>query len=246
MSKRSSRPSSLGIVPRWLAGMGLMSWRYLWQTTPLHRLEEQGDGNDLPPALPPRAVVDHLQPAESGQGPLFHRRFEVTIEEPRLDAAALMEKVAADFDVLLPSEVAVVALSGGDGRGGPARVDDEFVVRMPGPWDGPVRVVHRDESTFRLATLDGHLEAGQIEFRAHSAGPVLRFEIETWARPATRWVALLYTRLRLAKEMQLYMWVRAVLAAGELAGGHARGGVRVLTRCVPSESPDRGVAAGPR
>lgn len=48
------------------------------------------------------------------------------------------------------------------GRGLPGQPGDEFVVRMPGPWDGPVRVVRRDESSFRLATLDGHLEAGEI------------------------------------------------------------------------------------
>ena len=45
-------------------------------------------------------------------------------------------------------------------------VGDEYVVRMPGPWDGPVRVVEVTPTSFRLATLDGHLEAGQIEFRA--------------------------------------------------------------------------------
>ena len=56
------------------------------------------------------------------------------------------------------------------------RVGDEFVVRMPGPWDGPVRVVERDpDARFRLVTLAGHLEAGQIEFRA-STGTLLEFD----------------------------------------------------------------------
>ena len=43
-------------------------------------------------------------------------------------------------------------------------VGDEYVVRMPGPWDGPVRVVERTPTAFRFATLEGHLEAGQIRF----------------------------------------------------------------------------------
>ena len=56
-------------------------------------------------------------------------------------------------------------------------VGDEYVVRMPGPWDGPVRVIASDELSFRLATLEGHLEAGQIEFRALAAEPMV-FEID--------------------------------------------------------------------
>jgi hypothetical protein len=58
---------------------------------------------------------------------------------------------------------------------------DEYVVRMPGPWDGPVRVVSVTPTSFRLATLDGHLEAGQIEFRAGPAddGDDLVFTIES-------------------------------------------------------------------
>ena len=44
----------------------------------------------------------------------------------------------------------------------------------------------RDASSFRLATLDGHLEAGEIEFRAETDGDGLRFEIESWARAGDR------------------------------------------------------------
>ncbi|HEX3925196.1 MAG TPA: hypothetical protein VHY31_23150 [Streptosporangiaceae bacterium] len=40
---------------------------------------------------------------------------------------------------------------------------------MPGPWDGPVRVVHTGAASFRFATLAGHLEAGEIEFRRAAA-----------------------------------------------------------------------------
>ena len=42
----------------------------------------------------------------------------------------------------------------------------EFLVHMPGPWDAPVRVVERTATSFRFATLRGHIEAGEIEFRA--------------------------------------------------------------------------------
>ena len=53
-------------------------------------------------------------------------------------------------------------------------------MRTPGPWDGPVRVVQAGPRSFRLATLAGHLEAGQIEFRVapHGEGRLI-FEIES-------------------------------------------------------------------
>src|ERR1700684_1122225 len=41
-------PSRLGIVLRWPIGIALVSWRYMWRTTPLHRSEDQGDRSDMP------------------------------------------------------------------------------------------------------------------------------------------------------------------------------------------------------
>jgi hypothetical protein len=44
-----------------------------------------------------------------------------------------------------------------------------------------------------LATLDGHLEAGEIEFRASSVGGALRIEIESWPGPGTAWLTCFTT-----------------------------------------------------
>jgi hypothetical protein len=118
------------------------------------------------------------------------------------------------------------------GPDGPLRYGDEFVVRMPGPWDGPVRVVHRDATSFRLATLQGHLEAGQIEFRAEPDGDTLRFEIESWARAGDRLADVMYNKLRLAKEIQLNMWTHFCIRTAGLAGGRPRGGITIRTRFV--------------
>ncbi|MGH4008040.1 MAG: DUF1990 family protein [Pseudonocardiaceae bacterium] len=218
------------ILARWTLGVMLVSWRYLWATTPLHRSVEVGGATDLPPPLPDQLVDDRSQPIESGVGPLFRRLFALEIESPSLTATELIAKVAADLNQGVPSEVtAVERISGAPDE---LAVGDEIVVRIPGPWDGPVRVVHRTGTSFRLATLTGHLEAGQIEFRARPNGSQLRFEIEAWARPSNRASDLLYSHLRLAKEIQLNMWVRFCLAAADLAGGRARGGVTILTRVV--------------
>lgn len=219
-------------MPRWLLGLCLISWRYMWQTTPLHRREETGDTGDLPPPLPEHLTDERNQSIDDGVGPLFHRRFSVRIDGADLDPARLIDELATDLNRAVPWEIAVVR-----GDPGPVEPGHEFVVRIAGPWDGPVRVIHRDRTSFRLATLAGHMEAGQIEFRARAEGAALHFEIEAWARPGNRTVQLLYTRLRLAKEMQLSMWVRVCLAAAALAHGRVRGGVHIHTRRLTMPLP---------
>ncbi|MGH3912726.1 MAG: DUF1990 family protein [Pseudonocardiaceae bacterium] len=220
----------LAILARWTWGVALISWRYLWAVTPLHRSVETGDATDLPPPLADQLVDHRSQLLADGHGPLFRRLFAVEIEDAFLTATELISRIAADFNRAVPSEAtAVERISGVPGE---LVVGDEVVVRIPGPWDGPVRVVHRSETSFRLATLTGHLEAGQIEFRARPSGSTLKFEIEAWARPSNRIVDLLYSRLQLAKEIQLNMWVRFCLAVAELAGGRPRDGVTIRTRVV--------------
>jgi hypothetical protein len=217
-------------LTRWTLGVLLVSWRYLWATTPLHRSVEAGDATDLPPPIPNQLVDDRSQLMESGVGPLFHRLFAVAITDPSSTAAELIATIATDLNQAVPSEVAAVErLSGVSSE---LAIGDELVVRIPGPWDGPVRVVHRTDTSLRLATLTGHLEAGQIEFRAWPKGSQLCFEIETWARSSSWVVHLLYSHLRLAKEIQLNMWVRFCQTAAQLAGGRVRGGVTIRTRVV--------------
>jgi hypothetical protein len=219
-----------GLLSRWLVGIGLVSWRYLWSTTPLHRSERHADAPSAPPDLPAGFAVDGVQPWTSGVGPLFHRLFRVRIRDADRDAAALMEAVTTDFGRLMPQEV--VQVRAGDAAGRRLRPGDDVVVDLPGPWNGPVRVVNADRRRLHLATLDGHLEAGQIEFRARDEDRELVFEIESWARAANRVVGLLYAHLRIAKEVQLNMWVRFALAAVRESGGRAVGGVEVRTVVV--------------
>ena len=99
-----------------------------------------------------------------------------------------------------------------------------------------MRVVAVRPDGFRLATLTGHLEAGQIEFRAREDGRVLEFTIESWARSGDRFSDLLYTHLRLAKEVQLHMWTSVLERVVSLAGGRMEGGVVITTRRVDDAS----------
>lgn len=220
----------MSTAARWTVGVLLVSWRYLWATTPLHRSTAEGDESDRPPALPERLLDGRNQPVASGVGPLSHRLFAVDIADAAISPEELIGGIATDLNRAVPGEVASVEpISNISGR---LRAGDELVVRMPGPWNGPVRVVHDDDAAFRLATLAGHMEAGQIEFRARPGRSALRFEIETWARPGDRLVHLLHTHLWLGSEIQLNMWVRFCLAAARLAGGRPRDGVTISTRVI--------------
>ena len=226
-----TRPARLRTVVGWPVGLAAVSWRYMWRTIPLHRSEEPGTRADLPGlAYATNGFADRLQPLDAGVGPLLHRSYGVRIAGTSMAPSALIDLVSTRLNQASP-EMAVFRKT--RGAQGTMREGDEFVVRMPGPWDGPVRVVRRDETCFRLATLDGHLEAGEIEFRAEPDGDALRFEIESWARAGDRLSALLYNKLRLAKEIQLNMWSHFCVRAASLAGGRPQGGITIRTRWVP-------------
>lgn len=215
---------------RWLFGIVLVTWRYMWSTIPLHRTEEMGDSGDLPPPLDGNLIDERNQQLEDGVGLLWHRCFTVDIEGSPLTARQLITAVANNLNLAAPTETAVFTKTRGATVG--LTVGDEYVVRMPGPWDGPVRVVRRTDTSFQLATLRGHLEAGQVEFRAECDDGALRFTVETWNRAGTPLVDFLYSGLRLAKEIQCNMWVRYCQGAAAAAAGRICHGLTVRTRWI--------------
>jgi len=229
-SRYTRRPGSLrertGIVLRWPIGLLLVSWRYMWRVTPVYRRDEQGGPDDLPPPLPEGVGRDGVQGLADGVGPLLHRRYAVRTTEPREGPEQLVAQLATNPNAAAPEDAAVFVKSRGDSDR--MEVGDEYVVRMPGPWDGPVRVVERTPTSFRFVTLDGHLEAGQIRFTA-SPG---EFRIESWARAGDRLSNLLYDHLRMSKEIQLHMWTSVIERVAELAGGRLTGGIEIRTRRV--------------
>jgi hypothetical protein len=198
----------------------------MWRTTPYHRSETEGRlPDDAPPPLPAGVPDDEVQSPSDGAGALFHRVYRARIRGD-WSPSELMEKITADPDRVAPTEFASFHKVFGDE--GAMAVGDEYVVRMPGPWDGPVRVVERTPTAFRFVTLDGHLEAGQIRFEAAPG----EFRIESWARAGDRFSDLLYDRLRMSKEIQLHMWTSVIERVAELAGGRLTGGIEIRTRRV--------------
>jgi hypothetical protein len=197
----------------------------------MHRREElvPVPAPHLPPPFPDGLDDSEVIGVPDGHGPLFHRRYRTKIRDSQLRPEDLFARLARNLNRAAPTKFARFQRVLGDGD--TLSLGDEFVVRMPGPWDGPVRVIDRGECSFRLATLDGHLEAGQIEFRA-GRQDLLTFEIESWARSATRLSNLLYHRLHMAKEIQLHMWISFLEGVVSLSEGRMTGGIEIVTSRV--------------
>jgi Domain of unknown function (DUF1990) len=229
MPRRPPLARRLTTATRWPVGIVLTSWSYMWRTTPLHRSEEIGGEAPPPPPLPADIDREELQRPLDGAGPYFHRIYRTRIRDTDLTPEALIERLTPDFNQVAPTEFAHFQKVRGDE--GDIQVGDEFVVRMPGPWDGPVRVIERTPDSFRFATLAGHLEAGQIRFAAAQDG-LLEFRIESWTRSGDRLSNLLYHHLRMSKEIQLHMWTSVLERVAELTGGCLSGGIEIRTRRV--------------
>ena len=239
-------PRSLPVSRRWLTaatwpvGVALTAWDYMWRSTPMHRserLDGPGSWQPWPPVEAP-SLIEHIQGTEEGHGPLFHRGYRTRIRDAALAPEKIMSVLQANPNRVAPTKFARFQKLHGS-QGG-MRVGDEYVVRMPGPWDGPVRVIEAAPCSFRLATLNGHLEAGQIEFRVRTTDPgQMTFEIESWARSGGRVSNLLYHKLRFAKEVQAHMWISFLEGVVSLSGGRMTGGIDIETQQIDEPSDGR-------
>jgi Domain of unknown function (DUF1990) len=240
MPRRLPLTRRAATAARWPLGVLKTGWDYLWRTTPMHRSEHSGGvPEDVPPPLPPGTDRSDLQGVEDGVGPLMHRSYAVRVREAELSAGELIGAFASDPNRAAPTALAsFVKLRGPEGE---LRVGDEFTVRMPGPWDGPVRAVEVAPTQFGFVTLDGHLEAGRIRFEARDLAPGrLELRIEAWARGGDRLSNLLFDRLRVNKEVQLHMWTSVLERLTRLSGGRRDGPIDIRTRRVDPAELARG------
>lgn len=228
---RPRRPGEvLDALARWgratvTAPPGMVLQRLRWVGA---RQAEEWEAAPLPD--PDRELVGDartLQTVRDGVGPLHRRRFEVRIATDDAPADVVGGLVTGLDDGTPELFVRFV-----DAHGRPLshlRLGDELLARMTGPADGPVRVVEERPDGLRLATLDGHPEAGEIDFSVAQDGPGhLRFVVRSWARSATPAVRTLYERGG-GKDVQAHVWTSLCLAVGE-RHGRVVGRVQLLDR----------------
>ena len=89
-----------------------------------------------------------------------------------------MAAVQADPNVLADLDLAPFTKVRGES--GQMRVGDRYVIEITGPWKGAVEVVDVSPRSFRLTTLEGHMESGVIDMRTSTS------HISRVARPTSR------------------------------------------------------------
>ena len=105
------------------------------------------------------------------------------------------------------------------------RVGDEYVVRMAGPWDGPVRVVERTPTSLPARDARRAPRGRPDPLLGPRARTACSCSRSSRGRAAPDgWCDLLYDRLRMAKEVQLHMWTSMLQRVAEHGrrAGHRR------------------------
>lgn len=216
---------------RWVVGTSRALVRYPFERVPRYRRDRIGDHTADRPD-PDRELPGEpstVQRAGEGVGPVYHRRYWIEMAETDVGPQELIDLVASDVNAITPNEISRFESPTG-GAIEQLEVGDELVVRLPGPWEGPIRVIERTPTSFRFVTLRGHMEAGEIDFRCSVAERgVLRFEIESWARSSGRQFRVLYDLFPVAREMQLQMWSRFCVEVARRSGGVLMSNVQAHT-----------------
>ena len=236
--------STMARVWRWVSSMVWATLSYLLHRVPLYRRGRSADAAPDTPDLDRDLIGDAraVQRAADGVGPLYCRRYRIAFTDSAMTPEMLVATLRHDINAATPESMARFEDGTDDGETDTIEVGNEYVVFLPGPWNGPVRVVEADDTSFTLATLEGHMEAGQITFRAmpHDRFDWTVFEIVSFARSGNRLFHLLYGRVPLAREIQLHMWAQFCEQVVDLAGGVVMTSVEVDTHVVDDDPVSTG------
>jgi hypothetical protein len=208
-------------IAAWAGGMLLTSVRYATHRVPFYRRNRRPGCDLQPPDFDRELPGDPatVQRPADGVGPLYHRRYSIAFTDADLSCEDIVQRLRRDPNEAVPSEISRFEPVGDIGDRS-LQEGDELLVRLPGPWNGPVRVIEATPTFFRLVTLEGHMEAGEIEFSAsRNERGWLVFSIESWACSGDRLFHFLYSRFGVAREMQLHMWSHFCERVVKLAGG---------------------------
>ncbi|GAB3831348.1 DUF1990 family protein [Hymenobacter jeollabukensis] len=171
-----------------------------------------------------------VQDADTGAGPFTVRRYYIDIAHPKLSATELMSRIQAHPEEFSPDLLADFEKKRGEAH--KLQVDDEYHIKILGPWNGSVRVTKVGRQEFELCTLEGHPEAGTIRFSVRQLpgqAAALRFEIRSRARSRDGLVAFAYTTLGVGKRVQEQTWVTFCQRVAEASGGQPLDAVQVDT-----------------
>jgi hypothetical protein len=170
--------------------------------------------------------------ARCGAGPYLERDYWAVIRDCRQRPEELMRAVRERFAEFAPAELACFRRL--EGASGPLSVGDELEVRIAAAGTCSVRVVHADEQSLTLATLEGHPEAGRITFGAYcNARNDVLFHIRSRARSGSP--ALYAGFLAVGEAMQTNTWTDFIGAVAHTFGAGTHGFIHTETRRAPEE-----------
>ena len=198
----------------WAVGMPLATLRFLIRRTPFED-RVVGGGPDDPGTV--------------------RRRYRVRIERSRLPARTVAAVVLADPNAVLPVEV--MRFSPGGAQAGPLRAGQERLIRMAGPWNGPVRIEEVGEEGFRFVALHGGAQRGEVVYRLRDDGEAIDAEVAIAQRSASRLYDLAYHRLGIARRIERHTWAYVLERTAQLAGG--RPPERVVVETLVSDRSPR-------
>jgi hypothetical protein len=196
--------------------------------------EEVHTGESFPAEDEAKKVI----PATEGAGPLLQRDYSAVIEGTRCTPESLFRLVVEDFPSFSPEGIACFSHHP-EGTEGPLETEREMAIQIAAAGVCHVRVVHMDDRSLTLRTLDGHPEAGRITFGAYwdRAGR-LKFRIRSRARSSDK---VRYVGYQLfGKGMQTQTWVTFIERVAAACGGRLHGDVRVETSQVEDTLADEG------
>jgi hypothetical protein len=182
-----------------------------------------GEGIDNP-------LLRGLVLAIHGSGPLLQRDYWAVIDQSRLSPTELGSVLARDFCAFAPEELVRFDRE----ATGDLQVGEEIDVRIRMAGDCRVRVLHRDQNSLTLGTLEGHPEAGRITFGAYrnNQGDVV-FHIRSRARASSAPVYAGYVTA--GEPMQTNTWTDFIDRVAHSVGTGIKGAIRVETTDIDDD-----------
>lgn len=145
-----------------------------------------------------------LQPKSKGEGPIYHRQYSIEIKNFKIHPKEVMKKLKLDINRFCPP--LFVRFEKIKGLKKKFKVGDEFLAKLIGPWNSPTRVVKSNTLGFKMATIEGSMEAGHVQMYIFQKGKKWYFEVESLARSRDGLISFLYDHTPFLKLGQAGMW----------------------------------------
>ncbi|MEW4567604.1 DUF1990 family protein [Tautonia sp. JC769] len=175
--------------------------------------------------------------ASQGYGPLLKREYVAVIDGSDCTPEAVADRIRNEFTTFAPRETARFECKS-RGKGEPLELGDVLDIRLSLVGSCRVKVVHLDDRSITLRTMDGHPELGRITFVSDrdDRGRV-RFGIVS--RTRANGLANFTGFLLMGKQMQSRCWINFIGNLAEACGGRVLDAVKVRTVAVEETPADR-------